>query len=156
MPDYIDTDSDGDGKTDQLEGWDTNGNGVIDGAEIAFVGTTDADNDGLLNEYDVDDVNPNPTNGTTPASYPDVNNPGDDRDWRQSGDSDNDGVLNTVDADDDNDGIPDATEGMGDSDGDGRPDSRDIDSDNDGIADLAEAGGVDTNGDGRIDGAICR
>ena len=154
VPDYIDTDSDGDGKTDQLEGWDTNGNGVIDGAEIAFVGTTDADNDGLLNEYDVDDVNPNPTNGTTPASYPDVNNPGDDRDWRQSGDSDNDGVLNTVDADDDNDGIPDATEGVGDSDGDGRPDSRDIDSDNDGIADLAEAGGVDTNGDGRIDGAF--
>ena len=154
IPDYIDLDTDGDGKTDRIEGWDTNGNGVIDGAEIAFVGTTDTDNDGLLNEYDVDDVNPNPTNGTTPASYPDVNNPGDDRDWRQSGDSDNDGVLNTVDADDDNDGIPDAIEGTGDTDGDGRPDARDLDSDNDGISDLVEAGGVDTNGDGRVDGVF--
>ena len=152
VPDYIDLDTDGDGKTDRLEGWDTNGNGTIDGAEIAYVGTTDADNDGLLNEYDVDDVLPNPTNGTTPASYPDVNNPGDDRDWRQSGDADNDGILDIVDADDDNDGIPDATEGTGDADGDGRPDARDRDSDNDGISDLAEAGGVDTNGDGRIDG----
>ena len=154
VPDYIDLDADGDGKSDRLEGWDTNGNGAIDGAEIAFAGTTDADNDGLLNEYDVDDVNPNPTNGTTPASYPDVNNPGDDRDWRQSGDSDNDGVLDITDADDDNDGIPDAIEGIGDTDGDGRPDARDLDSDNDGIADLAEAGGVDTNGDGRIDGVF--
>jgi hypothetical protein len=154
VPDYTDLDTDGDGKTDRLEGWDTNGNAVIDGAEIAYVGTTDADNDGLLNEYDADDVNPEPTNGTTPASYPDVNNPGDDRDWRQSGDADNDGVLDIVDTDDDNDGIPDATEGSGDTDGDGRPDSRDLDSDNDGIADLSEAGGVDSNGDGRIDGAF--
>lgn len=154
VPDYIDLDADGDGKSDRLEGWDTNGNGVIDGAEIAFVGTTDADNDGLLNEYDVDDILPNPTNGTTPTSYPDVNNPGDDRDWRQSGDADGDGVLDIVDADDDNDGIPDAIEGVGDTDGDGRPDARDLDSDNDGISDLAEAGGVDTNGDGRIDGVF--
>lgn len=152
VPDYLDLDTDADGKTDRIEGWDTNGNGVIDGGEIAFVGTTDADGDGLLNEYDADDVNPEPTNGTTPTSYPDVNAPGDDRDWRQSGDADNDGVLDLVDADDDNDGIPDAIEGGGDSDADGRPDSRDLDSDNDGIADLAEAGGVDTNGDGRVDG----
>ena len=36
-PDYIDTDTENDGKPDVLEGWDTNGNGIIDGAEIAFV-----------------------------------------------------------------------------------------------------------------------
>ena len=139
VPDYIDLDTDADGKTDRLEGWDTDGNGVINGGEIAFVGTTDADNDGLLDEYDADDVNPEPTNGTTPASYPDVNNPGDDRDWRQSGDSDADGILDIVDTDDDNDGIPDAIEGTADTDSDGRPDSRDLDSDNDGISDLGRS-----------------
>jgi large repetitive protein len=152
--DYTDGDTDGDGKTDRIEGWDTNGNGIIDGAEITYVGTTDADNDGLLDEYDADDANSNPTNGTTPASYPDVNPAGGDRDWREVADTDNDGVSNAVDADDDNDGIPDTIEGAGDTDGDGIPDSADLDSDNDGIADVAEAGGVDTNGDGRIDGAF--
>jgi hypothetical protein len=150
--DYLDADSDSDGKTDRIEGWDTNGNGIIDGAEIAYVGTTDADNDGLLDEYDTDDANSNPTNGTTPASYPDVNTPGGDRDWREVSDTDNDGIPNSLDADDDNDGIPDTTEGVGDTDGDGIPDSADLDSDNDGIADIAEAGAVDTNGDGRVDG----
>lgn len=40
-----------------------------------------------------------------------------------------------------------------DSDGDGNINSVDLDSDNDGIADLVEAGGVDTNGDGQIDGS---
>lgn len=38
-----------------------------------------------------------------------------------------------------------------DTDGDGVMDYLDLDSDNDGITDLAEAGGTDTNGDGRTD-----
>jgi hypothetical protein len=38
-----------------------------------------------------------------------------------------------------------------DTDGDGVPDSLDLDSDNDGITDIIEAGGVDTNNDGRVD-----
>ncbi|OWW24114.1 hypothetical protein B4Q04_16705 [Zobellia sp. OII3] len=38
-----------------------------------------------------------------------------------------------------------------DTDGDGIPDSIDLDSDNDGIPDITEAGGTDTDGDGRVD-----
>lgn len=41
-----------------------------------------------------------------------------------------------------------------DTDGDGTPDFMDIDSDGDGITDLVEAGGVDTNNDGRIDNFV--
>ncbi len=38
-----------------------------------------------------------------------------------------------------------------DTDGDGVDDHLDLDADNDGIADIIEAGGVDVNGDGRVD-----
>ncbi len=67
-------------------------------------------------------------------------------------DTDGDTIEDAVDLDDDNDGIPDATEGTGDSDGDGIADSLDLDSDDDGIVDLVEAGGVDADGDGQVDG----
>lgn len=64
-----------------------------------------------------------------------------------------------IDLDSDNDGIPDAVEGVTDSDGDGVPDYLDTDSDNDGIADAVEDTGLpllsgnDSDGDG-IDDAI--
>ncbi|MEM9980869.1 MAG: Ig-like domain-containing protein [Bacteroidota bacterium] len=80
-PDYTDTDSDNDGFADVLEGWDTDGNNVLEGSEIT-AGTIDTDGDGLLDSYDENDVVHNPTNGTTPLSYPDVDDPGGDRDWR--------------------------------------------------------------------------
>src|SRR5690606_598924 len=83
LPDYLDTDSDNDGEPDYVEGWDTNGNGIIDGSEIS-AGTGDNDNDGLLDNYDANDVATNPSNGTTPMSYPDVDDPGRDRDWRDA------------------------------------------------------------------------
>ncbi len=83
MPDYRDTDSDDDGRTDNVEGWDTNGNGIIDGTEKAG-GAADTDNDGLLDGWDNNLVSYSPANGTTPASYPDISNPGADRDWRDS------------------------------------------------------------------------
>lgn len=67
-------------------------------------------------------------------------------------DSDLDGVVDAIDADDDNDGIPDSVEGIADTDGDGVIDALDLDSDNDGIPDLVEAGGPDTDNDGRVDG----
>ena len=44
--------------------------------------------------------------------------------------------------------------GCMDTDRDGIPNYLDLDSDNDGIPDLVEAGGVDTDGDGKIDGNI--
>ena len=87
-------------------------------------------------------------------------------------DSDQDGVPDVIEnygslADQDFDGLVDNfvdTDGTGlddnfaanlaplvDTDGDGLPNSLDTDSDDDGISDLIEAGGIDTNNDGRID-----
>lgn len=57
-----------------------------------------------------------------------------------------------ADDDSDDDGIPDLVEGVTDKDGDGVINSLDLDSDNDGIPDLIEAGGVDTDNDGKVDG----
>ena len=59
-----------------------------------------------------------------------------------------------IDLDSDDDGIPDAVEGIGDTDGDGTPDFMDTDSDNDGIPDADEEvrvpplSGNDVDGDG--------
>lgn len=71
-----------------------------------------------------------------------------------SGDDDADGILNFRDTDfpggftDVNgDGVNDRF----DADLDGVPNHLDLDSDNDGIPDVVESGGVDANGDGRID-----
>lgn len=88
-------------------------------------------------------------------------------------DKDDDGIPDTVEhngidpfEDDDNDGIPNYRDasypGFVDTNGDGINDhfdadldgiinALDLDSDNDGIPDVVEAGGVDANGDGRID-----
>ncbi len=148
-PDYLDTDSDNDSYPDALEGYDTDNDNV---ANITPV-NTDADNDGLDDAYDLitgSTQTQNATNSQTPLSFPDLDNPGDDRDWREGFDSDGDGVPNDLDLDDDNDGIPDAVEGDDDFDGDEIPNSLDLDSDGDGIPDVIEAGGSDPDGDGRI------
>jgi len=78
-PDYLDTDSDNDGLDDALEGWDLDGDGV---ANVTASGT-DLDEDGLDDGYDNDTTSLNPTNGTAPDDYPDINNPGGDKDWRE-------------------------------------------------------------------------
>lgn len=150
-PDYTDTDTDNDTFTDVLEGYDTDNNGISN----TMPSGNDSDNDGLDNAFDADVSTTNATgatNGQTPTSFPDLDNPGGDRDWRQALDSDGDGLSDSIDTDDDNDGIPDTTEGNGDADGDGILNRLDRDSDNDGITDTIEAGGTDTNGDGIIDG----
>ncbi|WP_109299350.1 PKD-like domain-containing protein [Aquimarina sp. AU474] len=73
-------------------------------------------------------------------------------------DTDGDGIPNIEDFDDDNDGITDVEEQNGDplldTDGDGIIDSLDLDADGDGIYDYIEAGhgGVDSDGDGTVDG----
>ncbi len=88
-------------------------------------------------------------------------------------DSDNDGVPDVVEAygvdvngdgkidnfvDADGDGFDDNAEtngtggfGLQDFDGDGTPNYIDLDSDGDGIPDIIEAGGTDTNNDGKVD-----
>jgi len=69
-----------------------------------------------------------------------------------SGDLDGDGIRNAIDGDFPGCGstLSGACSGY-DSDLDGIPDYLDRDSDNDGISDLIEVGGVDTDGDGRVD-----
>jgi large repetitive protein len=108
--DYLDSDADGDSVNDLIEGWDANG----DGTPETLPSGADADNDGLDNAFDNNDSAWNPTNGQTAASFPDVINPGGDRDWRQqnstASDTDGDGIANEDDLDDDNDGILDSVE----------------------------------------------
>lgn len=153
-PDYIDLDSDNDGFSDLLEAWDTDGDGI---ANVTPTGS-DLDVDGLDNAFD-NVVGPNSTtnvyNNEDALDFPDVTTSGltSERDWREDNavDSDGDGQINSIDIDDDDDGILDVNEGIGDFDNDGIINSLDLDSDNDGIPDIIEAGGVDTDNDGRVD-----
>lgn len=93
-PDYMDTDSDGDGILDSIEGHDTNGDGVVDGNDAPTSntglpgGTTDVDGDGLLDGYDNEtSTDPNDydaTNGgMTANSHPDFQGVTPERDWRE-------------------------------------------------------------------------
>ncbi len=137
-------DSDGDGLNDGTEVGgnvsaprDSDGDGVIDAREP---NNRDADNDGTNDQADVANTDPCRPSTTNAACL--------------TADTDRDGVPDARDGDNDNDGIPNITEGAGDSDGDGVPDARDPDSDNDGIPDIIEAGGVDADGNGRVDGVV--
>ncbi|WP_166387803.1 T9SS type A sorting domain-containing protein [Polaribacter sp. 11A2H] len=110
----------------------------------------DNDNDGIPDSIDLDDDN---------DGIPDtIENGGN----LAEGDEDGDGIPNYLDnhddgnagdgsttnyADSNNDGIPDVY----DNDGDGIPNHFDLDSDNDGIPDIVEAGGIDTDGNGKVD-----
>lgn len=111
----------------------------------------DSDDDGIANTADIDDDNDgvldiNEGNGS--------NNPVGDEDgdgtlnFEDTSDGGNGGDGSTTDYTDTNgDGIPDVF----DFDSDGIPNHIDIDADNDGIPDLQEAGGTDTDSDGRVD-----
>ncbi len=85
--------------------------------------------------------------------YKDNNNDYINDDFQADGDSDNDGIPNYLDTtfpgriDSNGDGKDDRF----DTDLDGIINMLDLDSDNDGIPDVVEAGGVDANGDGRLD-----
>ncbi|WP_421898536.1 discoidin domain-containing protein [Marinoscillum sp.] len=159
--DLFDLDTDNDGIPDLVEagGTDNDGNGKVDDA-------TDSDNDGLADVIDSD-------NGGTALPIPDTDYDG-IADFKDL-DSDNDGITDAIEnggADTNSDGLIDGyasdTDGDGladvvdpdnggspianvDTDGDGIDDYLDLDSDNDGIPDLVEAGGVDTDFDGRVD-----
>ena len=115
-PDYLDLDSENDGISDTIEGHDTDGDGIADGTSPANTGlpggTTDIDNDGLLDGYDNNTASTDPTNGGLEGEdHPDLGNPiSIERDWREVPDADNDGVGDFIDIDDDNDGILDVDE----------------------------------------------
>ncbi len=146
FPNYIDTDSDGDGITDNREGQTT-------AAFLAIGAFADADNDGIADVYDRD-------LGNSPIFPTDTDSDG-NPDYIDD-DSDNDTVLDIIEGDDgnqdgsaastalgldaDNDGLDDAFDADGgtlfggysnyayqNTDGDTEPDWRDNDDDNDGV-----------------------
>ncbi|WP_165749778.1 gliding motility-associated C-terminal domain-containing protein [Cellulophaga sp. Z1A5H] len=174
--DRLDLDSDNDGITDTTEagGMDGDGDGIID----TFM--TDTDNDGLADS--VDPVGPATPGTPIPNpdtdndglddridldsendGIPDVIEAGGsdpDNDGRIGAgpidDTDGDGLSDLVDPDDNT--TTDLADGTGtplpidNFDSDSVPNHLDIDSDNDGITDTTEAGGLDVNGDGLVDG----
>ena len=143
IPDFVEgtTDSDGDGVQNQCDK-DSDNDGILDSEES----TADTDGDGIPNYLDLDSDNDGipdakeANGGSAPASY-----------------SNSGRIGGAVDAD----GLPTAVYSAGvssssnkDSDGDGAKDFLDLDSDNDGILDIIEAGGADSDGDGKIDSFV--
>lgn len=136
-------DADGDGIPNAYD--PTPGMGVTSWLDINNDGINDnfdADQDGIINELDLDSDNDGVADVV--ESY--------------GVDEDGDGKIdNFVDAN--GDGLSDnaantnAINGLGapDFDGDGIPNYLDLDSDNDGIPDIIEVGGIDSNNDGRVD-----
>ena len=169
-PDYNDTDADGDGVPDAIEGHDADMNGIPD---VTPAGT-DSDGDGLDDNYDtvvLGGAGVNATGSNAPLQDTDGDAAlGGDRDWRDT-DDDNDGILTGTgvagsgeDFNGNGDWSDDYTQGgaptpdylfFEDHDGDGISDFDDIDDDNDGITDVVENGGLnpnaDTDGDGVAD-----
>ncbi|MCT4623829.1 MAG: sulfatase-like hydrolase/transferase, partial [Schleiferiaceae bacterium] len=119
-PDYLSLDSDGDGRSDHVEGYDTDN--PTDGSANTFAAGTDTDGDGLDDNFDLFDATSPPVTGSnsangvqTAASFPDTDDPGDEPNWREFNfdlvnDLDGDGITDANDLDDDNDGILDEDE----------------------------------------------
>ncbi len=80
IPDFIDTNSDEDSESDMIEAYDINSDGVSD----VLPAGTDTDGDGLDDSFDDVSVYDATDGGEMPTDYPDVDDPGDDRDWRQN------------------------------------------------------------------------
>ena len=147
--DRLDLDSDNDGITDVIEsaGLDPNGDGLVGGspqtvdADGVYTGGVltqrDTDSDGVFNQHDLDSDN---------DGIPDVIEAG-------GTDGDGNGIVGN--------GLPTVnTQGIANvtilnpanTDGTGLLDPYDLDADGDGIYDLVEAGGLDANNDGKVDG----
>ena len=120
---------------------DTDGDGIINSLDL------DADNDGIPDLVEVGGID---TNGDGLIDYPSPNDP------TSMIDLDGDGLADTYDDTDTAGGTSGWTNGIVvgslDSDNDGFSNYLDLDADNDGIPDIVEAGGVDSNGDGLVDG----
>jgi uncharacterized repeat protein (TIGR01451 family) len=144
-------DIEGDDDLDGIVNWrdpqfpgyiDTNGDGVDD--------RFDNDLDGIPNQYDRDSDNDGIPD-VVEAGGVDANGDGVIDNYT---DTDADGFSQNVDAN--ASGHLSSGNGLNkpDLDGDGVPNYFDLDSDNDGIPDIIEAGGVDANNDGKVDGVF--
>ena len=163
-PDFLDTDSDGDGIVDLAEG-------VIGAGESLVIPTLsglDADEDGLDDVFDESVKGATFMGVTAQGTNAALENTDNDAvpDYRDI-DSDNDGILDNIEAqedldnyvvaseqDQDGDGLDDAYDTdynavvieLVDTDGDGTPDFRDEDTDNDWVPDYIEGNDADMNG----------
>ncbi|EJF52677.1 hypothetical protein SapgrDRAFT_0948 [Saprospira grandis DSM 2844] len=167
LHDVLDGDVGNDGTTENsaqaliLTGNDVNNDGAPDNYPNG-----DADNDGLLNIYDLDSDNDGIAD-VVEAGGTDTNGDGFADDFV---DTDNDGLHDILDGDVGNDGTAENsaqaliltgtdsnndgqadTYPNGDFDADGLLNIYDLDSDNDGIQDILEAAGTDADGNGRVD-----
>lgn len=163
VPNNTDVDDDNDGITDLNENGGADGfgdadsdgilnfidpsySGFIDGNGDGINDNFDADQDGKINQVDLDSDNDGIPD-IVEAGGVDTN--GDGRIDGAFADSDGDGLHNTYDASTGGDAISNR-----DTDGDAVRNAYDLDSDNDGIPDTVEAGGTDADNDGRIDGVV--
>ncbi len=159
--DVLDLDSDNDGIPDITEagGTDSDGDGRVDDP-------TDTDEDGFADLHDID--NGGSQLGVPDSDFdliPDFKDLDSDNDGitdavENGGDDTNsDGLIDNYSNDSDGDGYADAVDpdsggtpiSVADTDNDGIDNFRDLDADNDGYPDILEAGGVDTDNDGRVD-----
>ncbi len=152
------TDTDGDGLDDAFD------NTVLDGTN-GPAGTNGSNGGSVPGDFpDVD------LPGIGDQDWRELDHDGDGINDVDDIDDDNDGIPDYVEVcgpqatgwtcttdpalDSDGDGLADIldpTYSNLDTDGDGIPDIYDLDSDNDGIPDIIEGGGVDANGDGKVD-----
>ncbi len=147
VPDAIDLDDDNDGILDVNEGLvDANGDGIPDAASADRDGDgvpdgidLDSDNDGIL---DLVERSPN----LAAITGVDANGNGSIDFMLNFGAN---GIYDPLETSPDSGVLVDP---LADTDGDGEPDFRDLDSDGDGIFDIVEAGGVDTDASGTVDG----
>ncbi|WGZ95557.1 MAG: hypothetical protein QJT81_06100 [Candidatus Thiothrix putei] len=154
-------DTDGDGKMDAAEVGadpanpvDTDGDGKIDALESAIF---DADNDGVADEFDAEDANPN--NDTDGDGFSNATE-------KLAGTDPRDSDSKPAATDTDGDGLTDAEEAalgtnpnLADTDGDGKSDKDEVgtnvnspgDTDGDGIIDALESAILDSDNDGVVD-----
>jgi hypothetical protein len=152
-------DNDLDGVNDNFDyGADANNNGIPNYKDPTFLPWIDSNADGVndLSDKDLDGIPNQLDRDSDNDGIPDVVE-------SYGVDTDGDGIIDNY-TDTDGDGfsqnVDSSTTGVGgsktglgakDFDGDGIPNYLDTDSDNDGIPDLVEAGGSDTNNNGKID-----
>ena len=123
-PDYADLDSDGDGISDTIEAYDTDGDDAADTTPSGL----DGDNDGLDDNFDLEtggagmqDPNGSTNDGQIAYDFPndqdaaslEVDFRDDETPATPVPDTDGDGIADDVDIDDDNDGILDSVESLG-------------------------------------------
>ncbi|MEP6676183.1 MAG: T9SS type A sorting domain-containing protein [Ferruginibacter sp.] len=151
--DYIDDDfqADGDSDNDGIPNYlDTTFPGRIDSNGDGVDDRFDADLDGKINMLDLDSDNDGIPD-VVEAYGVDANGDGKIDNYT---DTDGDGLSQNVDANSTGARISGAGLGAPDFDNDGVPNYLDLDSDNDGIPDLVEAGGADTDNNGKVDGVF--